>query len=250
MRSSLLSARLLVVTVALGLSLTACGDKDAPAAAGGSDAEVAGSAKAAITQANFDDRMFGAMAESGSAKVHFTAGAGAQAMRGDGEMKFGKKMAMRMTMRPASGAASTRQEVIMVGDTFYVTAGDKYMSMSMDDMKGQGMPNMSSTLDPAVQAKAFGVAVTSFKQAGPAVTLDGVKAIPYAITIDPTKAPDVFGKAINRPLTFIYYVGPDDLPRKMDYKDANGEFTATYNDWGAPVTIEEPPADKVMKGMG
>jgi hypothetical protein len=242
---------LLTVTLALGLSLAACGDKQQAESAPDGDHSTNPTVQRtpAMTRANFDDRMFSAMAKSGSAKVHFAAGTGAQAMRGDGEMKYGKKMAMRMTMTPAAGG-SAEQEVVMIGDTFYVAVGDKYMSMSMDDMQGQGMPNMSSTLDPAVQAKAFGAAVTSFKQAGPPVSIDGVKTIPYTITIDPTKAPDVFGKAINRPLTFVYYVGADDLPRKMVYKDANGEFSASYSDWGAPVDIEAPPADKVMHGMG
>ena len=44
--------------------------------------------------------------------------------------------------------------------------------------------------------------------------------------------------------------GPDDLPRKMVYSGENGEFIASYSDWGAPVDIEAPAAAKVMKGMG
>ena len=70
------------------------------------------------------------------------------------------------------------------------------------------------------------------------------------ITLDPAKAPETFGTMANEPLTFTYFIGPDDLPRKMVYEDKNGEFVVTYADWGDPVDIEAPPAEKVMKGMG
>ena len=115
---------------------------------------------------------------------------------------------------------------------------------------GQGMPDFSTNLDPKKQAAAFDKAVTAFEQKGAAETIDGVKATPYVITVDPKKAPDTYGSMVTEPMDFVYYVGPDDLPRKMVYKDENGDFTATYTDWGANVDIKAPPADKIVKGMG
>ncbi|HUQ00793.1 MAG TPA: hypothetical protein VM093_10080 [Aeromicrobium sp.] len=241
------SARVLAVALTVGLSLTACGDKDQKDS--GADHHTK-PPTAKMTQDDFGERMFRAMMKSGSARVHFEAGSRVHKTIGDGEVKYGKKMAMRMAMTPPTGATATSHDVIVIGDTVYVPIEDKYMSMSMDSMKGQGLPDMSSALDPHVQAKAFDSAVTAFKQAGPSESIDGVKATPYAITIDPKKAPDVFGATFTEPLSFVFFVGPDDLPRKMVYKDPNGEFVAKYSHWGRPVNIEAPPADKIMKGMG
>ena len=51
-------------------------------------------------------------------------------------------------------------------------------------------------------------------------------------------------------MTFTYFIGPDDLPRKMVYNDKNGDFVATYTDWGTPVDIKAPSSDKLMGDMG
>ena len=108
------------------------------------------------------------------------------------------------------------------------------------------MPDMSASLDPKKQQAAFEAAVTEFKQSGKAETLDGVQATPYVITLDPSKAPDTFGTTTTTPLTFTYFIGPDNLPRKMVYDVKSGEFVATYTDWGEPVDIKAPPSDKVV----
>jgi hypothetical protein len=239
----------------LGLALAACGDKEprSPAGDAGTSAESSPGGDtgggATLTQADFNERMLKAIEKAGTAKVHFeteASGAG-QAITGDGEVQYGDELAMRMTMAGPSGAGGGAQEVLLIGDTFYVGMGGRYMSMPLDAMSGQGMPDLSTNLDPKKQAEAFEIAITGFEQKGDPETIDGVKATPYAITIDPTKAPDTFGTVVTEPLNFVYYIGPDDLPRKMVYKDKNGDFTATYTDWGAPVDIEKPPADKVIQ---
>ena len=244
----------LTLALSLGLSLAGCGDKEpsaSPDGAGGSATAPAGGATVgrALTQKDFNERVFRAIEKARSAKVHFeteAAGAG-QAIRGDGEVEYGDELALRMTVAGPSGAGGGKQEVLMIGDTVYISVGDRYMSMSLDAMSGQGMPDLSTNLDPRKQAEAFDKAIISFEQKGEPESIDGVKATPYEITVDPKKAPDTFGTMVTGPLDFVYYVGPDDLPRKMVYKDTNGDFTATYTDWGAPVDIEKPPAEKVAQ---
>jgi len=245
-------ARALTATLVVGLSLTACGDKDTPKSApdadGGTSASAAPAAKA-LTQDNFSERVFSAIDKAGSAKVHFETGNGSKTVSGDGEIKYGDELALRVTMdvpQQASGAAP--QEMLMVGKTFYISMGGKYMTLPLDAFKGMGVPDLSANLDPKIQAKAFGQAVTKFEQSGDPETLDGVQATPYSVTLDPKKAPEVYGTTLTEPITVVYYVGPDDLLRKMVYKDKNGDFISTYSDWGAPVTIEAPPASKLMPG--
>jgi hypothetical protein len=239
----------LAVTLALGLSLTACGDKDASKASGDSDTST--SAKPAgkpLTRENFSERVFNAIDKAGSAKVHFEAGKGAQKFSGDGEIKYGDELALRVKMNvPNEAAGAAPQQMMMVGETFYISMGDKYMTMPLDAFKSMGVPDISANLDPKVQAKAFGQAVTKFEQSGAPETLDGVQATPYSVTFDPKKAPDVYGTTLTDPVTVVYYIGPDDLLRKMVFADKNGDFISTYSDWGSPVTIEAPPASDLMK---
>jgi lipoprotein LprG len=252
MRRFTRAAQTAALALIVSLSLAACGDKDTESPSGGGDSSASAESQSGggtLSQGDFNQRMFSAIEKAGSAHVHFETGTGGKTFGGDGEIKYGDELALRMKMAMPSGAAGGPQEVLLIGDTFYIGMGDRYMAMPLDAMSGQGMPDLSTNLDPKVQAKAFDQAVTSFKQGGEAETLDGVKATPYDITIDPTKAPDTFGTTMTEPLTFTYFVGPDDLPRKMVYHSKDGEFTATYTDWGAPVDIEAPPADKVMKGM-
>lgn len=243
-----------LLAVVLGLSLAACGDKDATDAGtdgktgAGADADRPAKGRGTLSQDDFNARMFSAIEKAGSAHVAFETSAGGAKSGGEGEVKYGDELALRITMENPSGGAS--QEVMLIGETFYVNLGGKYMSMSLSSLEGMGMPNLSANLDPKVQSKVFGAAITSFEQKGEPETLDGVRATPYDVTIDPTKVPDTFGTAVTEPLKFTYFIGPDDLPRKMIFHDAkNGDFVATYTDWGAPVDIKAPATSEAMPGM-
>jgi len=240
------AAQAAALALIVSLSLAACGDKDAANPAAGDAAPPA--ALSGLTQRNFADKVFDAVQDAGSAKISFESGTGGKKFIGEGEIEYGDELAVRMTMpNPAGG--ETKQEMLLIGDTMYMGVGDRYMSMSLDTMRSQGLPDMSASLDPKAQQKAFEAAITDFKQSGEPETLDGVKATPYVITLDPAKAPETFGTTATEPLKFTFFIGPDGLPRKMVYNDKNGQFTALYTDWGAPVDIEAPPADKVMKGV-
>ncbi|HJR89215.1 MAG TPA: hypothetical protein VJ782_03540 [Aeromicrobium sp.] len=244
-----LGAQSLSLAFAVSLSLAACGGSEkSPSPDGAATQDAPPSASAELSQSNFADDVFSAIEKAGSAKIHFESGTGGKKFIGEGEVEYGDELAVRMTMpNPAGG--SGKQEMLLIGDTVYMGMGDRYMSMSMDAMRSSGMPDMSASLDPKAQKDAFEAAITDFKQSGEPETLDGVQATPYVITLDPKKAPETFGSVVTEPLTFTYFVGPDNLPRKMVYEDKNGEFVATYTDWGADVDIEAPPADKVMQGM-
>ena len=86
------------------LSLTACGDKEPSASTGGggttsdegaSTGNAGGNAGGdALTQVDFNERVFGAIEKAGSAKVHFeTESAGtAQGVEGDGEVEYGDQI--------------------------------------------------------------------------------------------------------------------------------------------------------------
>jgi len=245
MRRLRLLAQSFTLALVVGLSLAACGDQDTTDPSN-NGAEAPPAASSDLSQQNFADEVFGAVTKAGSAKIHFESGTGGKKFIGDGEVQYGDELALRLTMpNPAGGGG--KQEMLLIGDTMYMgMGGDRYMSVSLDAMRTEGMPDMSASLDPKAQQEAFEAALTGFKQSGEPETLDGVKATPFVLTLDPSKAPETFGTATTEPLTFTYFIGPDNLPRKMVYEDKNGEFVALYTDWGAAVDIEAPPADQVM----
>src|SRR4051794_27073863 len=96
-----------VLTVAVGLSLAACDDKDAAKPAGpGAAMTKAPAASKALSQSHFSERVFSALEKAGSAKVHFETSAGGKKVGGDGEIRYGDELAVKMSMTPP-GQTST-----------------------------------------------------------------------------------------------------------------------------------------------
>lgn len=234
-----------VFALAAGLSMTACGDNAADTAQSETTTtSAAHKSDAALTQDSFADRVFGAIAKAGSAKVHFTSDNGEDQPRGDGEVKYGGGLAMRINLTPY-GDPNDTSEVLLVGNTMYVAGNGKYQAMSLHALESMGMPDIIGFLDPRSRAQVFRTAISEFKKAGAAETIGGVEATPYAITIDTSKAPKVYGSAASDVVHYTFYIGTDDLPRKLIYRDPYSEFTAIYSNWGAKVDIEVPAGDKV-----
>jgi hypothetical protein len=173
--------------------------------------------------------------------------------RGDGEVKYGDELAMRINMNPGYGQSDDISDVILLGNTMYEKGigernrptDGKYNGMSRDALESMGMPDIPGFLDPRSKSKAFRTGISAFKQIGTAETLDGVEATPYAITIDTSKAGETFAFPPGD-VKFTFFIGPDDLPRKLMYSDSyGGKFTATYSNWGTPVDIKAPADDEV-----
>jgi lipoprotein LprG len=250
------TAQSVAICVALGIALTACGGtKDA------SDTDGETSATAAVTKRDVDltqdtfvSRVFGAISKAGSAKVSFESDNTEEQPRGDGEVKYGDELAMRINLMPY-GSPDDTSDVILVGETMYqkgISEGNrpndgKYSAMSVHVLESMGMPDIPGLLDPRSKAKAFSTAVTSFKQTGAPETLDGVEATPYAFTIDPSKAAKAHQSWPSDVVHLTFYVGADDLPRKLVFKAPYSTFTATYSDWGTPVDIKPPPDAEVRR---
>lgn len=230
--------RALAVLLAIVLPLSACGGTETTDEPTTEDTISAEGAHGALSEGDFVDRVFGAIDKAGSAKVSFTSETAGATAEGEGEVKYGDEVAVHLKMAGSGNAPD--QDILFIGDTLYMGIGGMYVTAPVSS-------SMRANFDPEAQAKTLKAGMSGFKQTGKSETIDGVKATPYEVTVDPTKSPDVYGTALKDPLTFTFFVGPDDLIRKVVYEADGASFTATYTDWGVPVRIEVPEPGKIVK---
>ena len=246
-----LTAVTALVLVAGG-SLVACSDK------GDSKADdVDGAAGGTLTQANFVDEVPQAMARAGTSHVKLSANVGGQDVTSDGDIRIGQTpahTALATTMQTGLGSIEMR----LVDEIFYVNLGpmtrNKFTTLDLNDKSNpiiQQFGELVGNFDPASKIKQFEGAVSTFDQKGKAITLDGVKAQPYVVVVDPSKMPDTEKAAGDaRPKTSEYtvYIGPDNLPRRLISElpaAVGGTMTVDFSKWGEEVSISKPKASEI-----
>ncbi|GMA23082.1 hypothetical protein GCM10025864_08410 [Luteimicrobium album] len=109
--------------------------------------------------------------------------------------------------------------------------------------------------DPTQQVEALKGAVTSLEPSGSFETIDGVKAQRYAVTVDSAKIGaalknQIGAAAANLPksVTYTYWIGDDDLVRKIESDVSGTQVRVTFSHWGEPVTIAAPPKSDILPG--
>jgi len=252
-----------LTALALAVTLSACGgsaDSGAPAVTG----EVANLAK------SIGDNTV----EKNSAHMVFTGGAGGQQVTGEGDIQFGKSdTAVRMDMTTPTGPM-----------TMVLTDGVLYLKPPTEVAPGKAWVKIDSTSDGPV-AKALGSltqqlrnnadprrTLAQFQTAGSITAtksedLNGVPTTHHTITVDVRKLVEAqqdptFKKAMTeavdgglKDFPVDVWLDEQDLPVRialaMPAPDpATGKTTQAtvqvdYSAWGAPVTIDAPPADQV-----
>ena len=251
--------QLTAVTVLLlvaGGSLVACGDKD-------SKDGVGESASGSLTKANFFQEVAQAQAKAGSSHVVMKVDVAGQEIKGDGDLRVGEGPAdTAMAMKMQTGQAGLGSlEMRLVDQAFYLNFGpmtsNKFAKIDLTDESnpiGKQYAEIVGSLDPSQQFKDFEGAVTSFEQKGEAVTLDGVKAQPYEVVVDPAKLPaaDKAKGHLPKKLEYTMYIGPDNLPRRilsdlpgMTGSENGTKMTIDYSTWGEKVSITKPKASEI-----
>jgi hypothetical protein len=251
-----LTAVTALVLVAGG-SLVACSDEKDPPKTDGAG----GSATDALTKANFLDEITQAVSDAGTSHVKMSANIAGQDVEADGDLEIGDTptdSAMAMTMKtgqPGLGALESR----LIDEVFYINlgpmTGNKFTKIDLKDKNnpiGQQYGELVGKVDPAQQFKQFEGAVKSFDAKGKAITLDGVKAQPYVMIVDPSKmsAADKAGASAAKSLEYTMYIGPDNLPRRFISEvpgGAGGTMTIDYSKWGDAVSITAPKASEITK---
>lgn len=259
----------LAVPVVLALALAACsggGSTSVPAlsspAATSSAAPAASAAPAGEDAEALAARVVAAMAAKKTAKVSMTADSAAGQTTGSGAVRFGDTT--HMAMRVVAGA--TAMNLVLLDQVMYVKASglptEKWIKIAAgadDELSKALAPTLKSISSNAsvesMIAGYKGVPVTK----GGTSTLDGVSVTQYDYALDAAaltagipaelraQAGTQFDGATG---TTSMWVDDEGLVRKVvaTVKLKSGTTTTTlrYTDWGAPVTIEAPPAAQTL----
>lgn len=245
--------------VVAGTLLTACGDKDE--SKGDSSSTGTSSTKSGdLTQTSFFSTVTAAQLKAGSAHMAMTIGAAGQTIEAAGDVEVGKTVAENaasMTMDYGSADLGTLKMVLADG-MFYLNFGkmtaDKYVKVDLKDKNSpltQQFGQLLDQMDPSKAFKQYHAALKSFSKKGVPAELDGVKAQPYRVVLDTSKMsvfdslPASAAKSIPRTLTYVMYVGPDNLLRRISYAVAGSKSRVDYSKWGEPVHITAPAAGDI-----
>ncbi|SDP74166.1 hypothetical protein SAMN04489867_3703 [Pedococcus dokdonensis] len=238
----------LALVAALGLS--ACGDagddsgtKSSTSSTSSSGSAASGpKAGATVDGADLAAKMTAAMVEAGSGTISMDLGTEGKAS-GAFSMKGGV-MEQQMTM-PIEGQT---MEIVSTGGIIYMKGlpGSKKpwvkIDPKADDPISQMFAGMTGDMgDPRQLAKALeGSKATVVSSTGDSTT--------YDVTIDPktllggaaaTAAPSA------EPVKARYTLDAKDLPTSMVVEVQGQKLTISFGDWGKPVSIKAPPADRV-----
>jgi hypothetical protein len=217
-----------------------------------------------LTAKTLFPRVSKAQLKAGSSNIAMTLTApDGQKFRSHGQMKIGTRpadTAMAMTVNGDTGGLGT-VELRLVDRTFYISLGaltqNKFAKIDLTDESNpitRQYGDIIKNVDPARQLRQYEDAVTNFDASGKPTEIDGVKAQPYRISVDPSRADQLkqFDQAsLPDSITFTLYVGPDDLPRRLVSRMPSQGGTTTlqldYTKWGEKVTIAAPSKARITK---
>lgn len=251
---------LAAVSTAALLSLTACGSAE-KATSGGGDDGVGSASAVALSSDNFVSTITKAQADAETSHIELTVDSAGQKVEASGDIDVDEdpqetKMAMKMTL-PGMGQADMR----LVDEVLYLNLGplseNKFAKVDLNDPRnplGKSFDGLVDQLDPSKSVQNLEGAITSMKKDGPPEQIDGVKTQPYSVVVDTAKAKDLAGAGaagsasqIPKELTFKFWVGEDNLPRKLTSQVGGADIEATFTKWGDDVEIEAPAAGEITQ---
>jgi hypothetical protein len=247
--------------VLAGAALTACGDKgDSKPDASSTKTTSAAASGTTLTRTSFFTTVSAAQLKAGSAHMTMVIGAGGQTIKADGDVKMGKTLAENaasMTMESAAAGLGSLKMILTDG-IFYLNFGkmtdNKYVKLDLKDKNNPLTAQFGQLFDQMDPSKAFQqyeAALKSFDKKGSPVQIDGVKAQPYQVVLDTSKIaafadlPSSAAKNIPSTLTYVMYVGSDNLMRRISYDLAGSKSQVDYSKWGEPVDIKAPAAGDI-----
>lgn len=247
-------------TVVLGgLGLAGCGSETT--SGGGDDVAVGEDAGTELTEENFFEELSAAQVEAGTARVTLDLGEAAGGVTMEGDVVIGESVedtAMSATMETGEGGPGSI-EMRLVDGVFYMNFGpmteDKFATLDLndeDDPIVQQFGSLTESFDPARQLEALEGAITGFEQSGEPEQIDGVGATPYRVSVDGAtivensgQDPAALGGAVPEELVYTFYVGPDNLPRRIVTDAAGMSLAMDFSRWGEEVVVEKPADDEL-----
>jgi hypothetical protein len=245
--------------VLAGATLTACGDKD-NSKSDPSTPKASSTASGDLTKTTFFSTVTAAQLKARTAHMSMAIGAGGQTIKAEGDVEIGKTVAgnsASMTM-DYGAAGLDKLKMVLVDGEFYLNfgkiTGNKYAKFGLKDKNNpltKQFGQLFDQMDPSKAFKQYQIALKSFESKGAPVKINDVEAQPYQIVLDTSKLsvfkslPASAAKSLPPTLTYVMYVGPDNLLRRVTYSLAGSRSQIDYSRWGVPVDIKAPPAGDV-----
>lgn len=234
------------VVMSLGV-LSACGgDSDS------SGGDVAGEGDK-LTKDNFVATVTDALVEGGSSKV-VTKSEGGAGLNGKGVQFIGESSKDSATQMSFETAGQT-MEMRVVDEMAYLNFGqmsqNKFVEIDLNDSEdptAQQMAGLAENVDLRSQIELMDGAIISVTQKGESEEIDGVDAQPYVVKVDGAKMAKAQGgstQGVPKSATFTFYVGDDQIVRRLVSESSAGSMTSDYTAWGDEVDVKKPAAGDI-----
>lgn len=245
-----------IACAAMSLVLVGCGS-DAKEAKG--SANVGEEAGTSLTKENFVTEIAKAQKEAKTSHVDMKIGVSGQEITATGDVGIADKPEDTKMDLGASGMGAEGIEMRLIDQKLYMNMGpmtsNKFAEIDLGDENDPIAKQFGGTLDqldPSKTLEQFGDAVKTFEKKGKAVELDGVQAQPYELTLDGSKLEGLTpmggeqaSAQVPENLAFTFFVGPDNLPRRMTSDISGSKLQIDYSKWGEAIDVEAPAKDQI-----
>ena len=143
-------------------------------------------------------------------------------------------------------------ELRLVGEDLYLSAaelaGQKFVLLDPADVDDPVAfyRDLAEYLDPTKGATGVTAAITSVVTVGEPEVLDGVPAQRYDVSFDTAMLPEDMGfGGASVPMSFSYWLGPDDLPRKATSVQGGFALELTFSNYGPHPAAAAPAPDQM-----
>lgn len=214
-----------------------------------------GSNPGSVSTAAFLKKLKGAVKNKHSMHLAMTMKAGGKQIKMEGDANIaGKNSAMDLTMKvPTVG----KMHMLLVDKTMYISVPGqtqgKFIKIKANDPNnplGGNFDKMVDSMNPANQFDAFDAGLKKVHYVGTS-TVQGEKMKHYKLTLDSKAAMKAQGTSstagLPKVITYQLWVDDQNQMRKVTFALPQGNATMFISKWGEKVTVQAPPASKVIK---
>jgi hypothetical protein len=199
-----------------------------------------------------------AATDNQSAHMVMDIDAGPGSLTAEGDIRYGENPAMAMTMEGPSFGGN-EMEMRVVDGLMYMslppmTPPGKFIKVDPSDPNdpmGASMGSLATQMDLETTFASFEAGLRRVELVG-AESVSGEDLDRYQVSVDAAAASEAQGQpaAPGMPETIVYdiWLDDDDLMRKLGFElGGQVSMNATMSQWGEPVTVAVPPANKIVK---
>lgn len=246
---------------ALGLSACSSGgedqDQDQPAVA--STVEPVQTSTFDLTKEDFVARTAAASRAAGSVTMAMTAVADGETTQADGDVRYtdtGADMQLAL-VAPEIGDLDFRALDGMIYVSVGEATGGMFVAIAPEDMDSPFVATIGALveqLNPIASLEGIEDAIRSVEKAGEPEEIDGVLAQPYEIVVYTSGTTTMWGlpdaEGVPDKVTFTYWIGEDDLMRRVVTEIPGASVDMTFTNWGGEMNITAPAPDLVVDYAG